>query len=456
MATVNPADPTSYSDSAAPLAGVSLYSLPERHLIREAGGSARHIVFHIRVAAARPGPRRQRSPIRLGLVVDRSGSMSGGKLSTAKQAALAVLDRLDTRDEVAVVVYDDRIDELQPLAPATAQTKECIRRALATVEPRGSTALHEGWLVGCRAIAAESADRASGGVARCFLLTDGLANDGLTDPEEIATQVAGVAENAGIGTSTFGIGIDYNESLLGPMAVAGGGQFHHLRTPEDIVATFVGELGEMLSVAVGRVRLELDGGSDITAEVISSYRASQPLPGASRVSVAIGDLPAGEERHVVVRFGFPARDERAQRTIRARLLWVEDAREQATPWQEVSFGYANHAACDAELHHGCDPQAMHWVGLHHAERAKRMAAELNRQGDFPAAGQWLRGAVRHIRAYACEDAELLHAADELCCLEAPLGARPAAPELLKETYFQSQRLSRGQKDHRTSRDDSSV
>ncbi|HAH15345.1 MAG TPA: hypothetical protein DCL45_04785, partial [Chloroflexi bacterium] len=41
--------------------------------------------------------------------------------------------------------------------------------------------------------------------------------------------VAGVREHARITTSTFGIGDDYAEELLQPMAVAGGGQFHHLR-----------------------------------------------------------------------------------------------------------------------------------------------------------------------------------------------------------------------------------
>jgi Ca-activated chloride channel homolog len=445
MATLDQANPTSDRE---PAATVSLGCLPERHLIREGGGSVRHIVFTVTTARTPEPSRQERPPVTIALVLDRSGSMAGGKLPTAKRAALAVLDRLDDRDQVAAVVFDHQIDELQPLAPATAATKERIRRALEGIEPRGNTALHEGWLVGCKAIAPDSSERRGGGVARCFLLTDGQANHGLTDPEQIATQVAGVRDNAGIGTSTFGIGSDYNESLLGPMAVAGGGQFHHLRTPEDIVSTFVGELGEMLSVAASKVRLELDGGSDITTELISSYWASQPLPGVSRVGVSIGDLPAGQERQVVVRFRFPARDELGERTILARLLWSEDGREQSTPWQEVRFAYADHGACDGELHHGRNRAAMRWVGLHHAERAKRMATELNRQGDYHGARQWLQGAARHIGEYAGRDPALQAAIGELQGLIGELGVHAAAPEVRKEMYFQSQRLSRGQQDYR--------
>jgi Ca-activated chloride channel family protein len=102
----------------------------------------------------------------------------------------------------------------------------------------------------------QSRRRADATLTRCFLLTDGLANVGLTDLEQIAAQAAGVRTHAGVGTSTFGIGDDYAESLLGPMAVAGGGQFHHLRTPVDIARTFLGELAEMLCAAALNVLLE--------------------------------------------------------------------------------------------------------------------------------------------------------------------------------------------------------
>ncbi len=185
--------------------------------------------------------------------------MHGSKIATARDAASAVVAGLDDRDRLAVVVFDDRIDVLQPATPASAEVRTSIRTALQGVDARGSTALHEGWLSGCREIAsdAESTAAERSRLARCFLLTDGLANVGLVDPEQIASQAADIRRTAGVGTSTFGIGLDYAEQLLGPMAVAGGGQFHHLRTPADIRQTFAGELAELLSVVASSVRLEL-------------------------------------------------------------------------------------------------------------------------------------------------------------------------------------------------------
>ncbi len=88
------------------------------------------------------------------------------------------------------------------------------------------------------------------------------------------------------------------------MAVAGGGQFHHLRTPAAITTTFLGELGELLAVAARNVRLEIEAVPGTSAELISPFWLT-PLPDQSaRWVVAVGDPLAVEERDLVVRFGF--------------------------------------------------------------------------------------------------------------------------------------------------------
>jgi len=100
---------------------MQLQARPERQLIRPQR-SLRHIDFVVRVEEApQTGDRRQ--PLTVALVLDRSGSMQGDKLTMARRAALAALDRLDERDQAAVVVFDDRIDVLQRAAPVTAAVK---------------------------------------------------------------------------------------------------------------------------------------------------------------------------------------------------------------------------------------------------------------------------------------------------------------------------------------------
>ena len=173
---------TSPADAERP-AGVPVHLSvkPERHLIRPSG-SARHIDVTIKVGHALSESSPARKPVRLALVLDRSGSMARGKLEMAKRAALAVVDHLDERDRVAVVVFDDQVEVVHPLSAVTPEVKQRLRAALDGVEARASTALHAGWLTGAHQVASDNAEANPTQLARVFLLTDGIANVGEQDP----------------------------------------------------------------------------------------------------------------------------------------------------------------------------------------------------------------------------------------------------------------------------------
>jgi Ca-activated chloride channel homolog len=418
-------------------AGMSLEVRPERRLIRPTA-CHRHILCHVRVERLPESARPARRPVTVALVLDRSGSMAGEKLRMAKAAALALADRLAERDRLALVAFDDQIDLLLPPTRVDAAARARLRSLLGEIEARGTTALHAAWLTGCHAIAGDAAPDADEALARCFLLTDGLANVGLTDPELMAAEAAGVRARAGVGTSTFGIGEDYNEALLGPLAAGGGGQFHHLRSAGAIATTFVNELGEMLATVASHARLEIEVEPGVEVQVISAY-LGQPAGGDSRrVVIGVGDLASGEERPIVVQLGFPAPAGRLAQTVRARLVWRADGAERRTDWRAVDFTYADAAACDAEAP---DPAVMHWVGLHDADRAQLESIKLRRAGDH-------HGANAVLRATASRLAPLVPASPALQDAIAELGVAEHDADL-KERYHASQTRSRAQKDLRS-------
>ena len=426
-------------------AGLRVQASPERQLIRRTG-SFRHVDFRLRVDRDARQQQVERMPLTIGLVLDRSGSMSGPPLEMARQAALAMLDQLHDQDRIAVVAFDDEIEVLQPVEPVTARLRARLRAQLARLEARASTALHEAWLTGCRAIAPPTAEEASRIVARCLLLTHGQANVGLTDPEQIATQVADVRREAAIGTSTFGFGPHYNEQLLAPMASAGGGQFHHLRTPEEIRRAVVGELGGLLGVVASQVRLELMVEPNISIDVVSAFWAQPDADNQGRCSITIGELLEDEaERHVVVRFSFPPQSERAGQTIRWRALWIANGSRQETPWQEITFRYDGQRSCDRERR---DPEVMRWVGLQHADRARREAVARNQRGDLHGARRYVERVAGRIAEYAGQDERLLATLGELRQLAQELASARVSSMAAKEHIAQSLRESRGQIDRR--------
>jgi Ca-activated chloride channel family protein len=311
------------------------------------------------------------------------------------------------------------------------------------VEARGSTALHEGWLVGCQTIAAAAPGLEA--ASRLFLLTDGQANVGETDPEAIATQVAGVLENTGIVTSTFGIG-DYNEHLLAPMATAGGGQFHHLRKPGEIATTFLGELGDLLAVGARGIRVEIEAGPGARIAVVSDVQRARSSDDQHLV-LLLGDLLAGETRQIVLRCIFPPHLTATGQRLRARLHWLDGQEERVSPWQDLDFRYADHAACDAELAHR-DLEVMRVAGLHESYQAQADASTFYSKGDLLGARQVLARTASTVASYAPGDTVLQEAVHEL---QAPLApAAPPAQLADKETFYQAKRRLRGQRDHRGS------
>ena len=167
------------------------------------------------------------------------------------------------------MVYDDVVDVVIESTHASAEARRGAIERLRSVEARGSTNLGEGWLRGCEQVAGHLVER---GVNRCLLLTDGLANVGITDPDELASHAAELRAR-GVSTSTFGVGNDFDERLLQAIADAGGGHFYYIADAPQIRDAITSEVGETLEVVARDVDLEITARDDIRIEPISPYPA---------------------------------------------------------------------------------------------------------------------------------------------------------------------------------------
>ena len=129
----------------------------------------------LEIIVPEPADAAERPPLKLGLVLDRSGSMEGEKLDVAKEAAAWLVERLQPTDEVALVAYDSHVHLLAPLAPVEPAQ---LTHAIGSLRAGSMTNLSGGWLRGL-----DELERADGnGTRKILLLTDGLANEGITDP----------------------------------------------------------------------------------------------------------------------------------------------------------------------------------------------------------------------------------------------------------------------------------
>src|SRR5678815_1496774 len=121
-----------------------------------------------------------RIPLNLSVVLDRSDSMAGDKLAAARDAAAMLVQRLHPTDTVSVVAYDDEV--ITVAEPATGETQATLPNQIQHIQAGGSTNLSGGWLRGRELVARLKRE---GGVNRIVLLTDGLANAGITEPDKL-------------------------------------------------------------------------------------------------------------------------------------------------------------------------------------------------------------------------------------------------------------------------------
>ena len=224
--------------------------------------------------------------------------MSGEKIELAKRTISAALEHLDGRDRFSIVVYDDVVDLVVESTPGSAEARRNAMARLDAIDARGSTNLSEGWFRGAEQVASHLA---ADGVNRCLVLTDGLANKGLTDPIELAKHAAELRAR-GVSTTTFGVGADFDEALLQGMADAGGGHFYFVRDAATIRDHITSEVGETLEIVARDVELEVVAAEDVGVEAISPQPAR---PRGSRTVIGLGDLVAEQVLDVVLRVTFP-------------------------------------------------------------------------------------------------------------------------------------------------------
>jgi Ca-activated chloride channel homolog len=267
---------------------------PERGALPAGGGTVRAL---LRVAVDFPPSERERDPLSLALVIDRSGSMSGAPLEHAKLAATAAVSALRDGDRVAVVAYDHQVDLVVP-STAVGDDRGPIARAIAAVRAGGTTALHAGWVEGCtQALTAPVAS----GLGRVVLLSDGLANVGVTDPALVAEDVARVTAD-GITTSTIGLGRHFDEGLMRHLADAGHGSYTFVESPDQLAGLFEAELAGLSALRGRRPTLALRGQGVRIVAALGGARLAEPAADASADAPALHlpDLIAGLPRELLL------------------------------------------------------------------------------------------------------------------------------------------------------------
>lgn len=326
-------------------------------------------------------PMEGRIPLNLALVLDRSGSMDGEPIERAREAAQLVARRLWPEDMVSIVAFGSRVQTIVELH--TGADRADVLHRIGGIGIEGSTNLSGGWLKGRDHVARAFK---SAQVNRILLLTDGLANVGITDPVQLTALCRAAAEK-GITTTTIGFGEDYNERLLAAMAEAGHGHTYYIETPDQAPAIFEEEIDGLLSLAAQNVAVRLQAAPGV--QFVAVHHAYPAYAEGETLAVELGDLYAREPKLMLAEFLIPPAEEGAtvevaRLVVDAYVLTAGGGIEQRTITLPITLSPTGEGRVEPEVRR-------EWLVLE-AARARREALEYREHGDYLGASEVLRNA----------------------------------------------------------------
>ena len=167
------------------------------------------------------------------LVIDKSGSMTGGQFGTtrlevAKEAAMRSVEVLTNRDQVGVIAFDDAAKWVVPLQ--NALDIAAIQDTIGTIRPGGGTAFYTPLYEALTALM-----NADAKLKHVIFLTDGEAGDNGFD-----LLVENMAQN-GITLTTVAVGSGANVKVLSRLAEIGNGRAYAAGEFDNIPKIFTKE-----------------------------------------------------------------------------------------------------------------------------------------------------------------------------------------------------------------------
>jgi Ca-activated chloride channel family protein len=284
------ADPVSGSSS-----NVSFqWKLDNPYLLRNAAGD---VYLDLRVTG-KALETQERKRMNLVLVIDRSGSMgSENKLEKVKEAAASIIENMNSRDLLGLVIYDDSVQTIYPSSPV--ENKERLRQLVYGLTPGGSTNLYGGMQQGF-----DEARRnfKKNYVNRIILLSDGLANVGIIEPTAIMDGAKRIRASA-ISVSTMGVGIDYNEGLMANIADNSGGNYYYISQEVNMAEIFRKEWNLMQSMVATNAKTTIDLGKGVQVVDVAGFQWEQE---GRKLTIQVPDIYSGETKRILVHLTAPS------------------------------------------------------------------------------------------------------------------------------------------------------
>lgn len=379
--------------------------------------------------------------LNISLVLDRSASMEEAKkIEYTKEAAGALIDNLTENDFLSIVAYDTDTEIISAAAPVTQ--KNLLKHKIGQVFAGGTTNLSGGLSEGYEQVLK---NRKENFVNRIILLSDGVANVGVTDERSLLS-LAKKYRKQGISITTLGVGTDFNEDLMIGLAEYGAGNYYFIRNPEKIPEMLQRELKQLLAVIAQNIRVEIypKSGVEVVGTYDGGYGQEKIRDGGVRFS--LGDISFGDRKIMIIELKLSEQKKGKRDVVNIKITYddVLTGRGRVEEEKDISVTYTDNAGLVKSSE---DEEVNKYIRISCAAEMMHKAMKTLDAGLYRQTIDMLRKEHESIAEYArihsdnwlAEKAEIFkHCADQLARMEksGELHDRDSMKGMRKELHYQ--------------------
>lgn len=255
--------------------------------------NSNEIVLQIGIATHRDKELKNVAPANLSLVVDVSGSMSGGPLQKSKEAMKELVKQLRPSDHVSLVLFGSGVTI--PYKSQKIGDKKELLKQIDAISTNGSTNVHLGMLTGYEQVASTFLNNGSN---RVIVFTDAMANTGLVDPTQILANTKVYIKD--IDLTFIGIGVAFNQDFARQIKTKLRGHMHFVEDTREITKLFKEEVEQFLTVPHGKqVKLTIEIPEELT---LSKFYGYNPIVHGKKLELELDDLQGGLTQIFMLKF----------------------------------------------------------------------------------------------------------------------------------------------------------
>ncbi len=254
------------------------------------------------------------APLDLSIVIDRSGSMAGKRLTNALAAARTAIQRLRDGDVVSVISFNTTTEVVAKPTTIDFAARARLVSQLAAIHAGGDTCISCGIDTAMHLLAERD-----NMVNRILLLSDGIPTAGVRDVEGFQ-RIAENCRTMSTSVTTIGVDVEYDEKVMSALARSSNGHHFFVADPTGLPTIFDQEMRSLTRTVANRAELAIDLAPGVTAEQVFDRVTTN---NGSQVVVPFGAFSAGEHKTLLVRLRVP-RGTAGERPVAALRLHYDD------------------------------------------------------------------------------------------------------------------------------------